>query len=176
MKTIITAIACLLSVALSAQTTTNLRATALATSVVKLNKVSNNNYQGNVLLNRVPAAPVAAPHNSAHSAAIALLVLGPVKMAVGLGVLTWTGAHYNDINRGREPGAVKVTDRGVTFGAVLGTFHVLTGAALTAGGVVLLKRSRGQYSGAYMTIPEPVSPASAGGSNSGMGLRTSIVF
>ena len=175
MKTIITAIICLLSVALSAQTTTSLRTSALAASVIKLDK-NTNQYQGNVLLNRIPASPAAAAHSSAHSGAIALLVLGPVKMAVGLGVLAWTGAHYNNINRGREPGDVRVTDRGVTFGAVLGTFHVLTGAALTAGGVVLLKRSRGTHSGAYLTLPEPVSPASAGGTNNGMGLRTSIVF
>ncbi|HLP50216.1 MAG TPA: hypothetical protein VK154_04990 [Chitinophagales bacterium] len=176
MKTIITAIVCFLSVAISAQNTTNLRTAALAASVIKINKSTSNHYQGNVLLNRLPATAPAAPHNSAHSAAVALLVLGPVKMAVGLGVLAWTGAHYNDINRGREPRDVRVTDRGVTFGAVLGTFHVLTGAALTAGGVVLLKRSRGAYSGAYLTLPEPVSPASAGGTNNGMGLRTSIVF
>lgn len=172
MKTIICAIACFLSVAVSAQNSTTLKTTALTASVVKLNK-NTSAISGNVLLNRLPAA--AAPHNAAHGAGIALLVLGPVKMAVGLGVLSWTGAHYNYLNRDREPGAPRVADQGIAFGAALGTFHLLTGAALTAGGVVLLRKGKGQSSGVYMTIPEPVAP-SAGANNNGMGLRTSIVF
>ncbi|HLP18868.1 MAG TPA: hypothetical protein VK174_01130 [Chitinophagales bacterium] len=170
MKTIITAIACFLSVAISAQSanTISLRTTTLAATGLKLTK--SNSYQGNVLLNRVPA-PAAHVHNSAYKAGVALLVLGPVKMAVGLGVLGWTAAHFNDINRG-EP--TRVTDRGVAFGAALGTFHILTGAALTAGGAVLLRKSR--TGSAYLTIPELTAPVNTMGNSNGLGVRTSIVF
>lgn len=165
----------MLSCALSAQSANaNLRTSAL---LLSLNGPATEQYRGNVLLNRLPAAPAAHVHNSAYKAGVALVVIGPVKMLAGLGLVGWSANQYR-INRNRNTDAnANNFDRGVTFGVALGTFHLVTGAALTAGGIVLLHKSR-SGSTSYLTMPELTMPqnSSIGSSYSGLGMRTSIVF
>ncbi|MBP6730836.1 MAG: hypothetical protein KA149_02190 [Chitinophagales bacterium] len=180
MKTILTSLACLIILSAGAQSANSqVRSAAYITSLVKINPKATPNYKGNLLLNRVPASPVAAAHDGAYKGGVALLVLGPLKMVVGIGFGAWAGSMYHrNINNTPEtsPNSRADLNRGVAFGAALSTFHILTGAALTAGGIVLIRKSH-RNAGAYLTIPEPTMASPAlGYTNNAMGLRTSIVF
>ncbi len=181
MKTILTSLACLFLFAANAQTATSqVRTAAYITSLVKINPKSSSPYHGNVLLNRVAATPAAASaHDGAYKGGVTLLVLGPVKMALGIGFGAWAASTYHrNINNNPEtsPNSRADLNRGVAFGAALSTFHILTGAALTAGGIVLIRKSH-RNTGAYLTIPEPtMASPGLGYTNNNMGLRTSIVF
>lgn len=174
MKTILTSLACLLVWMANAQTS-NLRTTALITSQVKPASF----YKGNVLLNRLPATVAAPAHDGAYKGGVTLLVLGPVKMALGIGFGAWAASTYHrNINNTPEtsPNSKADLGRGVAFGAALSAFHIITGAALTAGGIVLIRKSH-RNAGAYLTLPEPTMAAPATGfTNNNIGIKTAVVF
>lgn len=175
MKATLTLIILFLCSALWAQNINSTKISALLLSSSNLKTASTNNLRGNVLMNRLPASAPAV-HNSAYKAGVALLVIGPVKMAVGMGVLGWSAYQYHNNVNVDGPRTSSGLERGVAFGVALGTFHVLTGAALTAGGVVLLRKSR-RGNASYLTLPEPTINAPVLGFNNGAaGIKTSIVF
>jgi len=118
------------------------------------------------------AQPVAvASYRSAkQKAGIALLVLGPVNMMVGLGLLGWS------IGYARGRGDVPADSRKLGIAAGLGGFHLLSGAALTAGGAVLLHKGRKESTGnIYFKLPE-MSVHANRGAGTGMSMRTGLVF
>jgi hypothetical protein len=175
MKPTLTIITLFLCSALWAQNISSIKTSALLLSSSNLKNTASHVYRGNVLMNRLPASAPAV-HNSAYKAGVALLVLGPVKMAVGMGVLGWSAYQYHNNVNVDGPKTSSGLERGVAFGVALGTFHLLTGAALTAGGVVLLRKSR-RGNASYLTLPEPtLNTPVLGFNNGGAGLRTAIVF
>jgi hypothetical protein len=105
-------------------------------------------------------------NRAAYRSGMALVVLGPTKIAVGsaLGALA-----INDLSDGDEDMNLAALIYGV-----MGGFHFITGVALTASGAVLLNKAKKQkqaISKVYLTIPDLMVS-----NEGGLGLHTSLRF
>lgn len=108
---------------------------------------------------------------AAHRSGMALVVLGPAKMVVGLGCLAGMAL---DLSNPRANGI------GAIFWGSLGGFHLLSGAGVTAGGVVLLRKAKRQReannSRVYLDLPDFKTFGSTGNAAPALGLRTTLTF
>ena len=116
-----------------------------------------------------PATAAMAYHRPKYKAGIALLVIGPVDMAVGMGLIGWSIRNTGMV------GDIPADNRRVALGAALGAFHLLSGAAITAGGAVLLHKGRRESGSVYLRMPQPALRVSKVNGN-GFGVRTGMVF
>ena len=99
-----------------------------------------------------------------RKSAIELLALGSAKILVGSACLIGLAAQDNGLV-------------GIGF-PILGAFHILTGAAMLAPGIILLKKSKKQAADynrrAYLSVPSLyTTPATSG---FGLGLQTTLTF
>jgi hypothetical protein len=159
----LTMMALLLCTAIFAQT--DVSSPTYTASVLKLNKVAVEPIAAKTL-----TPPAAASYRSPkQKAGIALLVIGPVDMMVGFGLIGWAAAtpraYYTD---------APVDNRRIALGTALGAFHVITGAALTAGGAVLLHKGRKESGNVYLRMPEP--DMHLGKATNAGGIKTGLVF